>query len=106
MNTDNEQLNPLLDSLDSAMRCAILTNPKGEVTILHDQSLSGDIEWIEYDEVEDTFSLIYEQGRIQPLGLSIEAKMKENLIKAQSVTLLHIKDKQAMSSQDVSFICT
>jgi len=104
MDTENKEENPLLDSLKNSMRCGILTKPDGDITIIHDQPLSGGIEWVEYDEGEDAFSLIYERGRIQPLGLSMDKKAKNNLMNAQNVILVHIEDKQTMSSQKVHFI--
>ena len=95
---------PVLKDLKTEMRCGMFTNAKGEVLIVHDQEIASPIQWIEYDEADDSFSLIHENGHIQPLGLKLDHKMKENLLHGSEVTLARLVDKKIKSSQTVLFL--
>ena len=95
---------PVLQDLNAEMRCGIFSNAKGQIMIIHDQELVSPIQWIEYYEAEDSFSLIHEDGHIQPLGLQLDQKMKANLKHGTEVTLACLFDKKIRSSQTVVFL--
>lgn len=101
---DSNLSEPVLKDLKTEMRCGMFTNAEGEILIVHDQEITSPIQWIEYDEVDDSFSLIHENGHIQPLGLQLNQKMKANLLHASEVTLAHLADKKIKSSQTVVFL--
>ena len=86
------------------MRCGMFTNAKGEILIVHDKEIASPIQWIEYYEADDIFSLIHENGHIQPLGLKLDHKMKENLLHGSKVTLAHLVDNKIKFSQTVVFL--
>ena len=56
---------PVLESLSAKMRCGIFTNKQGEILIVHDQKLSGIVDYIEYEIADNKFYLIYEDGKIK-----------------------------------------
>lgn len=95
---------PLKDSLKNTMKCGIFTNSAGEVLIVHDQSITDTIEWIEYDKTEDTFNIILDDGTLIPLGIALDQKMKGNISNGVEVKLAHIQNSQILSSQSVMLL--
>ena len=87
------------------MRCGMFTTNSGEIVIVHDKEITAPLLWIEYDTSEDTFALIYEDGRSQALGWDIPANIKTDLTHGSEVTLAHLKDKQIVATQTLTFIC-
>lgn len=102
--TEDTLENSILKNLSEEMRCGILTNPKGEVLIVHEQEVGCPIQWVEFDPSENTFSLIHEDGRIQDLGIELDDKIKNNLSHGQEVTLAHLVNKEIKSTQSVTFV--
>lgn len=96
--------NFIVKNLNQEMRCGIFTNPQGEILIIHDLALQSEIQWVEYDPNEQTFSIIHEDGRVQELGIPFNQKIKDNLSHGQEVTLAHMIDKKIQSSQKVIFV--
>lgn len=101
---DSNSSEPILKDLNTEMRCGMFTNEKGEILIVHDQEIASPIQWIEYDEADYSFSLIHENGYIQPLGLKLDNKMKANLTHGSKVTLSYLVDNKVKSSQTVVFL--
>lgn len=102
--SDQTPESPILDKLNSTMRCAILTNSKGEILIIHDKNLDGVVDYIEYDPTEQSFSLIFDDGRMQDLGLEFDEKIKKNLLHGAEVNLVYMESKVIQSSQKTVFL--
>lgn len=100
----NDQSSSAPLSFKQSMKCGIFTNPKGEILIVHDQPLTESLEWIEYDQQEDTFCLIFENGELQNLGINLDESMKSNIRHGQEVKLAHIQDEKIQSSQAIVLI--
>lgn len=95
---------PVLTNLNETMRCGILTNSNGDILILHDMPLNGFVDYIEYDQQEDTFTLIFEDGKMQNIGIDFDRKMASDLSHGLQVTLGYFLDKKIESSQTVTFL--
>lgn len=95
---------PVLKSLNSAMRCSLLSNAEGKILIAHDQEISSEIQWIEYDPQDGQLCLIHENGHLQELGLKLDNKMKENLLQSREVTMVLIQNKEVLSRQTVMIV--
>ena len=83
----------ILSDLNTKMRCAILTNAQGEILIIHDQALDGTVDYIEHDPETQSFALIFDDGRMQELGITLDQKMKNNLMHGTEVTLTLMENK-------------
>ena len=94
----------MFKDLSQEMRCGIFTNPQGEILIIHDKELQSEIQWVEYDPNEQSFSIIHEDGGIQELGIPFNQKIKDNLAHGQEVTLALMVDKKIQSSQKTVFV--
>jgi hypothetical protein len=92
------------EPLNTAMRCGIFTNAKGEILIIHDQEIKGSVQWIEYHKDNNQIFLIHENGTSQSLGLPVDNKMQGNMLHGIEVTLAYLKDKKVISSQKVSLV--
>lgn len=102
---NDEGKNPyILNELSSAMRCAVFTNPHGGILIVHDRAIKGDIDYIEYDPEQKTFSLIFADGKMQPLGIEFNSTIKNNLLNGQQVVLSFLDNGEIQSSQTVAFL--
>ena len=94
----------ILESLNTQMRCGILSNAHGDVVILYDKEIKSDVQWIEYNTSEFSFSLVYEDGSLQDLGLKFDNKMQNNIQQAKEVTLIHIIDGKKHKEQKINLI--
>lgn len=87
------------------MRCGIFSNAKGNITIVHDKPIEQDaVQWLEYDTTDRSFSLIYQDGEIQKLGIKLDEKMHTNLFKAKNVLIAYIANKKIISKQTLTII--
>lgn len=100
----NDSENPILEALNQQMSCGVFSNAKGNILIIHNQNLHSAVEWIEFHAQENTFSLILENGKIQDLGLRIDEKMRNNLLRAQEVALAKIANNEIQGAQWVTLI--
>ena len=100
----NDSENPILEPLNQKMSCGVFSNAKGNILIIHNQDLHSPVEWIEFHVHENTFSLILENGRIQDLGLRIDDKMRNNILRSQEVALAKIENNEIHDTQKVTFI--
>ncbi len=83
---ENNDINEfLLPHLSDEMRCFTLTNSIGDVFIVHEKEL--EVDWVEFDTMNNSFSLIHPCGEIQELGIKIDKKMIANILSAQEVVL-------------------
>ncbi len=95
---------PLLKDLNTQMRCGIFSNAGGDILIVHDQEINNELDYVEYDLSDDSFHLIFTDGRMQSLGIEFDPRMKSNLQQGKEVTLSHLKDKQIIASRKTAFI--
>lgn len=86
------------------MDCGLFTNAKGEILLVHYNNLPDEIDYMQYDPAYLTFSLIYENGQMQKLGLTMEDRINSNLVNGTEVTLARMKDKKFVSAQKVIFL--
>lgn len=95
----------MLDSpLMEQMRCTLLTNDHGDVIVLHDQPLKSEVQWVEFNEEELSFTIVYEDGNIQPLGIQIALKFGKHISKSTKVQFALVKDKKTVAVQKVSIV--
>jgi len=90
--------------LNSEMRCGILSNSNGEIMIIHDQPMSSEIQWVEYDYVEDIFSLVHEDGSTQNLGFEFDKTMKDNLKHGSEVILAYVQNGQIKKAYKTNIV--
>lgn len=95
---------PILSNLNDTMRCGVLTNAKGEILILHDMPLSDPVDYIEYDKQDKTCALIFEDGKVQSIGIDMDEKMEADLSHGIKVTIGYFSDKKIQSAQTVTFL--
>lgn len=62
--------------------------------IVHDHVIDAPLQWVEFDQSQDQFSLVYDDGTTQSLGIDLNKKTKANLIKAEHIELACIADKE------------
>lgn len=83
---DKNEINEfLLPHLSENMRCFALTNSTGDVFIVHEKEV--EVDWVEFDTINNSFSLIHPCGEIQNLGVKIDKKMIANILAAKEVVL-------------------
>jgi len=86
------------------MRCGLFTGSKGDILLAHYEPLQYKVDYIEYDVTTNKFSLVYETGVIQHLGLEMDDAVNNNLLNGIEVTLAYMKDQKFISTQKVVFI--
>ena len=62
------------------------------------------VDYMQYDPASQKFSIIYENGQIQVLGLTMQDRINANLINGTEVTLAQIKNKKLISAQKIIFL--
>ena len=80
--------------LNQEMRCSIISNANGDIVILHEQPLTSEIQWVQFDVKNLCLSLIHEDGSQQKLGIEIKEKMAKNLENGTEVQLVLLQDKE------------
>ena len=101
---DSSLASSVLQPLGDNMRCGVFTNEGGHVLIVYDKAIEGSIEWIEYHKEDNNLFFVYEDGRIQDLGVVIDKETARNLTRGKQVTLSHVQDKVIHSNQAVQLI--
>ncbi|MGH1402879.1 MAG: hypothetical protein ACRBDL_01410 [Alphaproteobacteria bacterium] len=96
--------NPVLDPLYPNIKCGAFTNKQGDILIAHDVPLPSRVLWVEYDQTDDSFSLIHRLGRIQDLGIKMTEKMRENLEHGKLVQIAHLEEKKVRTAQKVTLV--
>ncbi|MEM8833846.1 MAG: hypothetical protein AAGB32_04820 [Pseudomonadota bacterium] len=105
LNMENcPQHTPVLNSLGDTMRCGLFTNDKADILLVHYEELAGDVDYIQYDPAVQKFSLIFENGQMQELGLTMQDRIDANLRNGADVTIARMKDKKFVSTQKVVFL--
>lgn len=102
--SDLESKYAVLSDLNSQMRCGIFTNAKGEVLIVHDEEIKGSIDYVHYDLSDLSFSLVFEDGRTQNLGIELDGKIRQNLLQGSEVTIAFLDGKTIKRAQHVLFL--
>ncbi len=98
-----QKINEIID-LNSQMRCGIVTNLKGDILIVHDLEIKSEIQWVEFDEVEQKLFLIHEDGMPQDLGIQLDSKMRCNIAQGTSVMITQVVDSQIIAFQETTII--
>lgn len=101
---NSPETTPILENLSITMRCGLFTNAKGEILLVHYEDLPGDIDYMQYDPASLSFYLIYENGQMQKLGLTMQDRIDSNLVNGTEVTLARIEDKKIVSAQKIIFL--
>lgn len=96
--------NPVLAPLENEMKCGIITDAQGRVAIVHEEHLDGVVEWVEYDTMQNSVSIVREDGGIQDLGIKLDAVTRQNLPHGTEVHLILAKDGKALSMKTVIFL--
>lgn len=86
------------------MKFGLLSNPKGEMIIIHNVPLGQDVSWIEYTPQEEVFYIIYEDGQSEKLDLNFSESMKNNIINGTEVNISYIDDKKVLSNKIVTIL--
>lgn len=95
---------PILNDLGSQMRCGIFTNASGEILVVHDHALPAAVDYIEYDSDSDQCCLVYNDGRMQNLGVSLNQKVRNHIQHGSEVTLAYLENKKIKSTVKVVFL--
>jgi len=95
---------PVLENLASTMRCGLFTNAKNEILLIYYGDLLETVDYIQYNPASQTFSIIYENGQIQILGLTMQDRINANLINGTEVTMARMQNEKLVSSQRVIFL--
>ncbi|MGC3940948.1 hypothetical protein ACOTTU_24375 [Roseobacter sp. EG26] len=90
----------ILPDLQTVMRCGVFSNGRGEVLIVHDESI-GSLLWVEINFDEKTVVLIFEDGQSQNLGLELDPRTISNLRACSEVVVAHLSDKGFGRSQKI-----
>lgn len=93
--------NSVFSPLYAEMRCCIISDPSGQIAIIHDKDIKSELQWVEYDPKDNKLFLIHSEGQVQDLGIYPEEAMKRNLAHGTEVRLLKFEDKQFRSEQTV-----
>lgn len=86
------------------MSCGVFTNAAGQITIVHDKVITDPLRWLEFDTTGDSFTLVYENGETQPLGITLSPPARANLLKAQDVDIVCIADKERITRRTLTLI--
>lgn len=93
-----------MNTLDSQTGCGLITTADGQVAITHERLLPGHVEWVEYDPKTTELSIIYEEGKIQSLGIALDKASAENLANGSTINLIRVKGAKAFSTREVVYI--
>lgn len=82
----------VLTPLAQQMHVDFLCNEKGSAWLLHSKPLPALLKWIEYDFEDEAVTLVFRQGQVMQLGLSIPDGMKKDLTGAKEATVMFVKE--------------
>ncbi|NCO03052.1 MAG: hypothetical protein GW903_02535 [Alphaproteobacteria bacterium] len=86
------------------MRCSILSNPKGDILILHDKLIRSDIQWVEFNTHDLKLSLIHKDGMPQDLGIDIDPVMAMNIKQGNKVQFALLQDKKIVDVKNSTIV--
>lgn len=86
------------------MRCGILSNAAGQMMLMHEGDIPDGLDYLEYNETDNTLSLIYKGGASQNTGLSITEDMAFNLFEGKEVLLAKMTDKKFTAFRKIPFV--
>lgn len=90
--------------LHEEMRCSILSNPKGDILVLHDKLIRSDIQWVEFNVKDLSFSIIHKDGMPQDLGIEIEPVMAMNIKQGTKVQFALLQDKKIVDVKNTTIV--
>lgn len=94
----------VLAPLNQIMECGLLSNGDGKLLLLYDQDLPHELDYLEYDDLEYTLYLIYQNGIMQDSGLKISEDIADNLSAGTEFILARMQDKKIISYQKAHFV--
>jgi hypothetical protein len=62
------------------------------------------VDYIQYNQKDDKFTLIFENGKMQDIGITLNEKISADLSHGLQVTLAYFVDKKIQSSQTVTLL--
>jgi hypothetical protein len=80
-----------LAPLATQMKVDFLVNDRGRIAVLHDRRLAAVPQWVEYDEDAGQLLIVYDDGRIQELGMIIPAAAREPILSAGEAAIVQIE---------------
>ncbi len=86
------------------MRCGLLCNKEGKILLLHDAELPQEIDYLNYDEVNNTLSIIYIDGQMQESGLNITELVSKNIRSGIEIQTALVKNQSILELGKVIFI--
>lgn len=99
-----DEESPVLKSVADQMRCAVFLNKVGQVFVVHDQEVPTPVQWVEYDDMDQSFNIIHRHGRLQGVGLDVKKDLRHALLHSREILLVYMKDKQVHSGQKALLI--
>ena len=85
---------PVLKPLAQQMKISLVLSPDSKVWLLHDRGFEEIVMWAEYDIDTAALSLIMRGGRIQALGLPIEAPVRKYLRLARQMFTMQMEGEK------------
>jgi hypothetical protein len=82
-------------------RVDLIVKPNGELWLFHDKKSEDLIAWAEFDEEEQSLSLIKEDGVAQDLGMSIPPLMATYLRNSKTLHLSYIENNKVKEEIEI-----
>jgi len=90
--SDAHATHGVLPPMTSKMIIDMKVNREGNILLFHDTPLAGTLEWIEYDQHCNQVVLVYDDGRLQHVGLKIPGDIGTRLLHAQQAATVYKKN--------------
>ena len=84
---------PVLNDATDTMDMSIAVGGSGRIYIFHEKPFAEPLIGVEYNTESGLFVFISEEGRLQPIGLTIPPQLAESIEQQNFITLTYLVDK-------------
>ena len=95
---------PILCDLDQEQKCSIVAIDNGNVYLFHEYELPETIHWVDFDATNNQVCLVSVTGRLQKLGVKINAQLKEYILKSNHIFIVHLANGKEQSILQTSLV--
>ena len=85
---------PVWPAATTKMQIDVTVNEESQVWILHDQPFPDLLEWVEFEVKTGIMTFVTKEGKLQDLGLTIHAPMKEYVAHARQAFLVMMRHNE------------
>jgi hypothetical protein len=95
---------PVLPPMRHIMDVDLAVNNRGYVMVFHDSTDVANAEYMIYDIDDAILYAVDDAGRLQDIGMPVQAPMRPHLKKAEEIHLIHMQDSKPQNLRTVRLV--